>query len=48
MDTSLSLIGNNKFSLVELLVLRTFGKMTKGRLHVAMPNGEHLYFGDGE
>ncbi|MDF2455358.1 MAG: cyclopropane-fatty-acyl-phospholipid synthase [Cytophagaceae bacterium] len=47
MDTSLSLIGNNKFSLVELLVLRTFGKMTKGRLHVAMPNGENLYFGGG-
>ncbi|HSZ72705.1 MAG TPA: hypothetical protein VK750_08505, partial [Cytophagaceae bacterium] len=48
MDTSLSLIGNLKFSLVELVVLRAFGKMTKGRLHVAMPNGEHLYFGDGE
>ena len=43
---SLALVGKQKYSLTETLILKVLGKMNKGRLTLTMPNGDVLRFGN--
>lgn len=48
MSLSISLTGKRKFSFNEAVILRTFSRMKKGRLTLTLPDGEELFFGNGD
>lgn len=47
MDTAISITRNDKYSFLESIVLKAVRNMKKGKLHVTMPDGKHLHFGEG-